>query len=104
MKSVWEGIFVNDSYQSKIQKKLKSEKQIQDRCSAIKLSVTQWFVEFFFIFGRSDKKSYKENLSPFFATEANAAEFVTETYSKFEDRSPDKWNELLKNVFDEGKV
>jgi hypothetical protein len=29
--TVWEGIFVNGSYQSKIQKKLKAEKMQQDR-------------------------------------------------------------------------
>jgi len=31
-------------------------------------------------------------------------DFVTEPYVKFEERAPDKWNDLLKNVFDDGKV
>jgi hypothetical protein len=32
------------------------------------------------------------------------ADFVSEPYAKFEDRVPDKWNELLKNAFDEKNV
>lgn len=64
----------------------------------------QWFAEFFEVVGRSDKKTFKENLTPFFATADQCADYVGEPYAKFEERTPDKWNELLKNVFDEGQV
>lgn len=64
----------------------------------------QFFNEFFEAFNKSDKKTYKENLSPFFATSDTCMDFVTEPYVKFDERAPDKWNDLLKNVFDDGKV
>jgi len=66
--------------------------------------VLSWFSEFFEVFARSDKKTFKENLAPFFATTDMCADFVSEPYAKFEDRVPDKWNELLKNAFDEKNV
>jgi len=62
------------------------------------------FVEFFFIYARSDKKTYKENLSPFFGTQETCSDYINEVGAKFEDRNPDKWNELLKNVYNDGKV
>ena len=103
-KVIWEGIFVNNQYESKIQKILKTEKEQEDRCAQVKTSVIQWFVEYFFVHGRSDKKTVKDNMSPFFGTAENIGDYVTEQYSKFEDRTPDKWNDLLKNIFNDGKV
>lgn len=56
------------------------------------------------MFGRSDKKTFKENLTPFFATADTCADYANEPYAKFEERPADKWNELLKNVFEDGNV
>jgi len=50
-------------------------------------------------FAKSDKKTFKDNLSPFFATADSCAEFVSEPYAKYEERAPDKWNELVKIVY-----
>jgi hypothetical protein len=66
--------------------------------------VLAWFGEFFEVFARSDKKTFKDNLTPFFAGVDTCTDYVSEPYAKFEERTPDKWNELLRNVFDEGKV
>jgi hypothetical protein len=66
--------------------------------------VLAWFGEFFEVFAKSDKKTFKDNLTPFFAVADTCADYVSEPYAKFEERTPDKWNELFKNVFDEGKV
>jgi hypothetical protein len=103
-KTPWEGIFVNGSYESKIQKKLKSEKQQLDRINLVKKCVLQFFTDFFDTFGRSDKKTFKENLSPFFAQADTCMDFVGEPYTKYEERAPDKWNEILKQFYDEGRV
>jgi len=32
----------------------------------------------------------------------NCEDYVNELYAKFEDRAPDKWNDILKNINDEG--
>jgi|688.fasta_scaffold1371251_1 hypothetical protein len=31
-------------------------------------------------------------------------EFVLEPYCKYDERPPDKWNDLLKAIYNEGKV
>ena len=43
-------------------------------------------------------------MTPYFGAADTLGAFVTEQFSKLEDRSPDKWNDLLKNIFDEGKL
>ena len=64
----------------------------------------QFFTEFFDAFAKSDKKTYKENLSPFFATADTCMDFCAEPYVKFDEKPADKWNDLLKNMFDDGRV
>lgn len=44
---------------------------------------------------KSDKKTLKDNLSPFFATADNVKEYVKDPYSKFDERPPEKWTEIL---------
>ena len=46
-------------------------------------------------FAKSDKKTFKENLTPFFATADTCGEYIKETYVKYEERPPDKWNEFF---------
>ena len=43
-------------------------------------------------------------MTPYFGAADTLGAFVNEQFSKLEDRSPDKWNDLLKNIFDEGKL
>jgi len=43
-------------------------------------------------------------LAPFFATADSCGEFISEPYVKYEERTPDKWNELIKSVYQEGNV
>jgi hypothetical protein len=57
------------------------------------------FVE---VFARSDKKTYKENLAGFFATADACIDYVKEPYTKFEERLPDKWNEIFKAMQEKG--
>lgn len=63
-----------------------------------------FFVSFGEAFAKSDKKTFKDNLSPFFATAETCIDFVVEPYSKYEERAPDKWNELIKAVYQDGNV
>jgi hypothetical protein len=92
----WIGIFVNGTFESKIQKKLIAEKELQDRIEEYKVKARSFFVGFAEAFGKSDKKTFKDNLSPFFATADSCIDYVAEPYTKYEDRQPDKWNEMFK--------
>ena len=57
------------------------------------------------MFSKSDKKSYKDNLSGFFATPEIVVDFVQEVNTtKYEERLPDKWNDIFKAIQDGGEL
>lgn len=62
-----------------------------------------FFTHFAEAFSKSDKKTFKDNLSPFFATADHVNEFVIEPYPKYEEKQPDKWNDWFKNLNGDGK-
>jgi len=100
----WEGIFVNGSFESKIQKKLKADKELLDRVEEYKTKASTFFAAFIEVFSKSDKKTFKDNLSGFFATAENCIDFVQEPYTKYEERTPDKWNEIFHKIIESGEV
>ena len=52
-------------------------------------------------FAKSDKKTFKDNLSPFFGSADNCLDYINvENFPKFEDKAPDKWNEIVKGMLD----
>ena len=57
--SRWEGIFINGSYESKIQKKLRAEKEIKDALTSYKTSAKTFFTQFEQAATKLDKKSLK---------------------------------------------
>jgi hypothetical protein len=99
----WEGIFVNGCFESKIQKKLQMEKLIKDKLKAYEEKAKEFFIRFHESFAKSDKKTFKENLLPFFAHPDHCKELVLEPYPKFEEKLPDKWNEWMKTLYAEGR-
>lgn len=56
------------------------------------------------MFAKSDKKSYKDNLAGFFATAETCIDYVQEPYTKYEERLPDKWNEIFKAIQESGEI
>jgi hypothetical protein len=42
----WTGIFVNGSYESKLQKKLKDEKEVADKVASCQKQASSFFTEF----------------------------------------------------------
>lgn len=100
----WEGIFVNGSFESKLQKKLQAEKIIKEKRRQYEEKAREFFQAFSDAFVKSDKKTFKDNLSPFFATGESCGEYVSEPYPKFEEKLPDKWNEWFKLQFGDGKT
>lgn len=100
----WSGIFINGTFESKVQKKLKADKEIADKMKEYQVKAKNFFIGFSEAFAKSDKKTFKDNLGPFFATADVCIDFVAEPYSKYEERAPDKWNELIKAVYQDGSV
>lgn len=100
----WSGIFVNGSFESKIQKKLRYDKELQDRIQAYEKKAMSFFEGFAEAFAKSDKKTYKDNLSPFFVTAETCIDYVAEPYTKYEERLPDRWNEIFKTMHENGAM
>ncbi|EGR29752.1 MORN repeat protein, partial [Ichthyophthirius multifiliis] len=91
----WEGEFVQGIFQSKMQKELKMEKMLKKKEQEILQSCIEFFQNFNEAFSKSDKKTFKENLLPFFVTQEEIKLYVGGPYPKFEDKTPDKWNEII---------
>jgi len=91
------GIFVDGVYQSKIQKQLKYEKQLRILENQILASAKEFFKKFEEVFAETDKKKYKENLTPLFAVLDDTKAFFREPYPKYEERPAEKWY-LIENI------
>ena len=63
-----------------------------------------FFTVFCEVFGKSDKKTYKDNLTGFFATADTCIDYIEEPYTKYEERLPDKWNEIFKAMQEAGEL
>lgn len=72
-----------------------AEKEQQDRINAYKGKAMIFFKNFGDAFAKSDKKTFKANLDPLFATNDTCGEYVKDTFAKYEDKPPDKWNEFI---------
>lgn len=98
----WQGIFVNGQYDSKIQKKLQAEKVLKDKIGAFEVKAKNFFTGFEDAFSKSDKKTFKENLAPFFGSTDTCLDYVNlENFPKFEDRTADKWSETFKGLIED---
>lgn len=92
----WEGEFVDGVYESKMQKQLKMEKMLNKKEAEVRENATAFFGRFADAFARSDKKSMKDNMMPFFATTEDIKLYVKEPYPQFADRLPEKWDAGIK--------
>ena len=99
----WQGIFANGSFESKIQKKLHAEKILKEKMKAYEEKAKEFFIHFAESFAKSDKKTFKDNLLPYFANAEHCGEFLSDPYPKYEEKQPDKWNEWIKIAYGEGK-
>ena len=80
---------------SKMQKYLKTEKLLKKKDAEILANVQDFFTKFKASYDKSDKKTYKENLISFFATQPEIKLYIKEPYPKYEDRLPEKWQESI---------
>jgi hypothetical protein len=99
---VWEGIFIKNKYQSTIQKKLKMERKIELKIAAFEKSSEKYFQKFFEAYVSSDKKTMKDNLTPFFARPEELPTYVLEPFTKYEEKSADQWNDIFHKLIDDG--
>ena len=76
-----------------------AEKVVKDKIAEFERKALQFVDQFCEAFGKSDKKTFKDNLSPFFGSTETCVDFVNlETFPKFEDKPADKWNDLIKSL------
>lgn len=74
---------------------LLKEKGISLKKIEIKKEVEGTFQALLDSIAKSDKKTLKDNLSPFFASADNLKDFIKEPYAKFDERPPEKWTEVI---------
>jgi hypothetical protein len=101
-KITWNGIFVKGQFDSRVQKRLIADKAVEDKIVAAGVRSKPYFDQFFDAFGKSDKKTFKDNLSPFFGTTEVCGDFISvENLPKYEEKGAEKWNEIFKGVLEE---
>ena len=77
-------------------------KALADKKKAYEAKCRVYFGQFGEAFAKSDKKTFKDNLTPFFGSADACGAYVSEPYPKYEEKAPDKWNEWVKQIYDEG--
>lgn len=75
-----------------------------DKIKEYQLKAIRFFTMFAEQFAKSDKKTFSANLTPMFGSTEHCAEFLAEPYTKYEEKAPDKWNDLVKAIYNDGKV
>jgi hypothetical protein len=91
----WTGEFVNGSYDTKSQKKLQAERAIINQVIQIEKSSKGMFTDFLYVYSQSDKKSFRENLSQFFASVDSMVEFINEPYPKITTKTVEEWANII---------
>lgn len=99
---LWNGIFVNNTFESKIQKKLQTERKVLLRIKEFEDSASVYFKKFFDAFEASDKKTMKDNLAPFFTRPDELLNFVSDPFPKYEDKPADQWNDAFRKLVGTG--
>lgn len=94
----WEGEFRKGVFESKRQAQLLKERQLQIKKVEIQKEIAITLQNLLDAIAKSDKKTLKDNLTPFFASNDNAKELLKQPYSKFDERAPEKWTEFINNV------
>ena len=74
-----------------MQKVLKMEKMMKKKEEDILSKVLTFFTKFEQTFASSDKKTFKENLSQYFAIQDEVKLYVQDPYPKYEEKKPEEW-------------
>lgn len=98
--ATWEGIFIDGTFDSTIQKRLLTEfveKQKVLELEALGVEVMSEVKKAF----QGEKKGWKESFGKFLVTNPQEMDkFVSEPYARYEERTADKWNEIITQLLD----
>jgi hypothetical protein len=98
---IWEGVFINGSYDSTIQKRLKDEFEEKQKIEVFTRETASFISEARVRTFPTDKKTWKDNIIRLLVTPVDEVEkFIVEPYARFEERTADKWNDLLLQLQD----
>jgi len=89
------GLFVKGTFHSTKQRELRWEKELLELQNRAEAAGVAFFDAFEEVYQRSDKKTFKENLGPFFVGKEGCRHVKAEGYPKLEDLAPDRWQELV---------
>lgn len=96
----WEGVFLNGTFDSTIQKRLLAEFIQKQKVSELEMLGTEVLAEVKRAF-QGEKKGWKESFGKYLVTNPQEMDkFVSEPYAKYEERTADKWNELITQLLD----
>ena len=96
----WEGVFINGTFDSTIQKRLKAEYEEEQKISALKTVASAQITEMKKVFAL-EKKTWKEHFSKFIISNLEDVDrLVGEPFARWEDRNGDKWNDVLTQLMD----
>lgn len=100
MKNIgWGGEFRNGSYHTKDQSDLVEEQRVEKKIEKMKEFPMVYFRLWEETFAKADKKTIKEQLAPFFAKPDTMGKYVNLPYPKFEEKTPEKWNDAFRWAF-----
>lgn len=91
----WRGEFRRGVFETARQAELQKEKALVLRKLEVRKEAEAALAALLEAVAKSDKKTLKDNLAPFFPTPDLAKDFLKEPYAKFDERPPEKWTELL---------
>lgn len=96
----WEGVFINGTFDSTIQKRLKAEYEEEQKIIALKHVAAVQIGEMKKVFSL-EKKTWKENFMRFVITNLEEVDrLVAEPFARWEDRNGDKWNDVITQLLD----
>lgn len=96
----WKGEYRDGYFSSKDQAILKEERRITNKVNHLaNCPITEFYKSWEEIITKVDKKTAKDHLLVFFGDKETLGNAIKEPYPKFEDKTYDKWNEVLKFAF-----
>lgn len=99
---IWEGVFLNGSFDSTIQKRLKDEFEEKQKVEDLIRETVTFVAEARARTFTTDKKAWKDNIIRLLVVngQEQVERFIVEPYCRFEERTADKWNDLLGQLQD----
>ena len=101
----WRGEFREGFFSSKDQPRLKEERRIRNKVEEMqRLPYDKFFKQWEEVYSKLDKKTAKEQLSQFFASQETMGSYIKDPFPKLDEKNNDKWNEAFKFVFNQGNT